>query len=109
MSIANACPKCKRSTFQCLDEKGKWITLDSITGSSHWLICHPEPPQFKIYDQIIVFWPKSVKTYVVSMIKEDSLEYWLTEHLTAEHKVVTFNKVEQNAKLMDPIYELLYL
>lgn len=109
MSNLLYCQKCKRATFKQLDANGKWSTLDHHTGNPHYLICHSGPPKYKEYDKLIVFWPKSTKTYTLSMIKDETNDYWLTEHLTGEHKVLTFNKLEDNAKLMDKIYELLYL
>lgn len=107
--INSQCKECNRPTFTQIDDKGKWHTLDKKTGSSHWLVCHPDPPKYKVFDQVIVFWPRSCKSYVVVLLNEHTQEYTLTGHLDAEHKKITFNKLEDNSKLMDEIYKLLYL
>jgi hypothetical protein len=104
------CPDCGRGVYKQI-QNGKWHTLDRVTNNSHWITCHPGPLKFKVYDELIVWWPKSVATYVVCKILEDEGTYQLQEHFTDEYglvKKITFNKLEHIAKRMDKIYEFLY-
>jgi hypothetical protein len=100
------CKKCGRSLEYKLD-KGRWITYDKLAGSPHRTVCVAKSRLFKTNDILIGFFLTSTKVYQVLELDEVSASYYLFNNIGI--KTMTFKFVDDKFKLMDKIYELLYL
>lgn len=87
----------------------KWVRYDKILKKRHTQTCHNGIAKFKKLDDVIAFWLKNTVRYVVGSVDHDTLTYKFFGVQSQQYKEVDFITAEQNCKLMDKIYELLYV
>jgi len=86
----------------------RWIAYDKMLKKKHVAACHNGEPKFKTYDRVIAFWPKAVHIYKITCINPRTLEYNVLDE-DSKIKTIDFVVAEKTFKILDKIYELLYL
>ena len=105
----NVCSKCGREITEVLESNKRWIKVDKLTQKQHSVVCHPGPLKFKEGDKVIMFWPKSQQHYRVVEVNHIECKYLMETFNAIVTSHVLWNVAKTNGKLMDKIYELLYL